>query len=144
VVGCEAIVSKLEKYQRLSQALQLNNINLKNFIPTNFVFKGSSVTGKTTTARKIAQVYYDRGLLSEPSVIECSASDLIKKYCGKSGPKTVKALERGLGKILFIDEAYWHANCSENNSFATEVVSELVDCLTNPKFFWKIIVILAG
>jgi hypothetical protein len=48
-----------------------------------------------------------------------------------------------LGKVLFIDEAYRLAE-GGRSSYAHEAVSELVDCLTKPKFFGKIIVILAG
>ena len=34
-------------------------------------------TGKTTTARKMGQVFFDMGFLSAVEVIECSASDLV-------------------------------------------------------------------
>lgn len=97
-------------------------------------------TGKTTTARKMGQVYYDMGLLSSSDVVECSATDLIGQYVGHTGPKTVKLLEKGLGKVLFVDEAYRLGD----GGFATEAVNELVDNLTKPKFFGKIVVILAG
>lgn len=63
-------------------------------------------TGKTTTARKMGQVYYDMGMLGSAEVIECSATDFVGQYVGQTGPKTQKQLEKGLGKILFIDEAY--------------------------------------
>lgn len=80
-------------------------------------------TGKTTTARKIGQVYYDLGFLSEVQVVECSASDLIGQYVGQTGPKTVKQLELGLGKVLFIDEAYRLGQ----GHFSQEAIDELVD-----------------
>jgi len=144
VIGCDAIVKKLEQYQRVSQVMKLKNIDSKSFIPTNFVFKGPPGTGKTTTARKLAQVYYDMGFLAEATVVECSASDLVGKYIGHSGPKTVKMLERGLGKVLFIDEAYRLSQGSDRSSYSSEVISELVDCLTKPKFHGKMVVVLAG
>ncbi|RFU29235.1 hypothetical protein B7463_g7080, partial [Scytalidium lignicola] len=144
VVGCDDIVRKLERYQRVSQSLKARNMDPKGYIPTNFIFKGPPGTGKTTTARKIAQVYYDMGFLSEASVVECSVSDLVGRYVGHSGPKTTKVLERGLGKVLFIDEAYRLSSKGDKNSFTSEVVSELVDLLTKPKFHGNLIVILAG
>lgn len=97
-------------------------------------------TGKTTTARKFGQVYYDLGFLSQVEVVECSATDLIGQYVGQTGPKTVKQLERGLGKVLFVDEAYRLGQ----GTFAQEAIDELVDNITKPKFAGKLVIILAG
>lgn len=97
-------------------------------------------TGKTTTARKMGQVFFDMGFLSAVEVVECSASDLIGSYVGQTGPKTRAQLEKALGKVLFVDEAY---RLAEGN-FATEAINELVDLLTKPTFMDKIVVILAG
>jgi hypothetical protein len=97
-------------------------------------------TGKTSTARKMGQVYYDMGLLATNEVIETSATELVGQYVGQTGPKTQRMLERGLGKVLFIDEAYRLAE----GHFATEAVDELVDCITKPRFAQKLIIILAG
>ena len=88
----------------------------------------------------MGQVFYDMGFLSKPDVHECSATDLIASFVGQTGPKTVQLLEKALGKVLFIDEAY---RLGEGN-FATEAINELVDSLTKPRFAGKIIVILAG
>ncbi|KAF7923181.1 uncharacterized protein EAE98_007886 [Botrytis deweyae] len=144
VIGCENIVKQLGQYQNVCKAMKSRNIDPRQYIPTNFVFKGPPGTGKTTTARKFAKVYYDMGFLSDETVIECSASDLIGKYVGHSGPKTAKVLEKALGKVLFVDEAYRLAPHTESHSFTSEVVSELVDLLTKPKFHGNLIVILAG
>ncbi|PQE23789.1 NFX1-type zinc finger-containing 1 protein [Rutstroemia sp. NJR-2017a BBW] len=144
VVGCQNIVKQLGQYQNVYKAMKSRGMDPRPYIPTNFVFKGPPGTGKTTTARKFAKVYYDMGLLSDASVIECSASNLIGKYVGHSGPKTTKVLEKALGKVLFIDEAYRLAPHGETYSFSSEVVAELVDLLTKPKFAGNLIVILAG
>lgn len=97
-------------------------------------------TGKTTTAQKMGKVFYDMGFLSAAKVEQCSATDLIGQYIGHTGPKVQKKLESAMGKILFIDEAYRLAE----GHFATEAMDELVDCMTNPKYAKKMIVILAG
>lgn len=52
----------------------------------------------------------------------------------------MKQLERGLGKVLFIDEAYRLGH----GTFAQEAIDELVDNITKPKFAGKLVVILAG
>lgn len=88
----------------------------------------------------MGQVFYDMGFLSAVEVIECSASDLIGQFVGQTGPKTRAQLDKALGKVLFIDEAY---RLSEGN-FATEAINELVDSLTKLTYKGKIVVILAG
>ena len=88
----------------------------------------------------MGQVFFDLGMLSVVEVVDCSASDLIGSYVGQTGPKTRAQLEKALGKVLFIDEAY---RLAEGN-FATEAINELVDLLTKPKFKGKLLVILAG
>lgn len=109
-------------------------------IPFTFLFRGPPGTGKTTTAQKMGKVYYDMGFLSKAEVVSCSASDLVGEYIGHTGPKTRKLLESALGKVLFIDEAYRLSG----GHFAQEAIDELVDSLTNERFFRKQIVILAG
>lgn len=106
----------------------------------SLTWKISIGTGKTSTARKMGQFYYDMGLLASTEVIEVSATELVGQYIGHTGPKTQKMLERGLGKVLFIDEAYRLAE----GHFAKEAMDELVDCITKPRFAKKLIIILAG
>ncbi|KAI0310251.1 P-loop containing nucleoside triphosphate hydrolase protein [Amylostereum chailletii] len=143
VVGCEKVVEKLEGYQNIARVMRVRGKEpreARHLIPTNFVFKGPPGTGKTTTARKMGQVYYDMGFLSSVEVIECSASDLVGQYVGHTGPKTKKLFEKALGKVLFIDEAY---RLSQGH-FAKEAMDELVGILTQDEFRGKLIVILAG
>lgn len=116
----------------------------------------STGTGKTTTARKMGQVFCgkqptlpapvvteviaaDMGMLSSGDVVEASASDLVGQYVGHTGPKTKKLFEKALGKVLFIDEAY-----RLGSGKFSEAVDEMVTLLTHETFAGKIIVILAG
>jgi ATPase family associated with various cellular activities (AAA) len=91
-------------------------------------------------ARKVAEFYYELGILSTKEYVECSASDLIAQYVGQSGPKTREALTKALGKVLFVDEAYR----LYDGPFGKEAVDELVDSVTKPQFKGKVVVILAG
>jgi len=85
-------------------------------------------------------MYYDMGFLETAEVVEVSATDLVGEYVGQTGPKTQRQLEKALGKVLFIDEAYRLAD----GHFAKEAMDEIVDCLTKPAFAQKLLVILAG
>ncbi|KAI9822767.1 MAG: hypothetical protein M1832_003000 [Thelocarpon impressellum] len=140
VIGCEGIVAKLKGYLQIARGMKERGLDPRDQIPMCFVFKGPPGTGKTTTARKMGKIFYDMGFLSSDQVIEASATDLVAQYVGQTGPKTQQMLEKGLGKVLFIDEAY---RLSEGH-FASEAIDELVDQITKPRFLGKVVVILAG
>lgn len=137
-VGREDLIERLEVYQKRVRCLK--DLDMDPEIPFNFLFRGPPGTGKTTTARKMGKVYYDMGFLTDNKVIECSASDMIAQYVGQTGPKVRQLLDRALGRVLFIDEAYRLAG----EGFAKEAVDELVDSVTKPKYQGKMIIILAG
>ena len=139
-VGCQDLIQRFQDYQTTVANLQSLGMDPRSEIPFNFLFKGPPETGKTTTAQKMGKVFYDMGFLAQAKVEECSATDLIGEYVGHTGPKVQKKLEKALGKVLFIDEAYRLAE----GHFAVEAMDELVDCLTKPKFAGKLITILAG
>ncbi|KAJ3962451.1 hypothetical protein N0V92_000828 [Colletotrichum tropicale] len=146
-VGFREIVEKFEGYQLLIDGMRLHDIDPKPHIPWAFIFKGPPGTGKTSTARKIGRLYYDMGLLSTDEVVTCSVTDIVGEYVGQTGPKVLNTLETGLGKVLFIDEAYRLAmgtNGTSGSSFHTEAVGELVDAMTQPRYRNNMVVILAG
>lgn len=88
----------------------------------------------------MGQIFYVMGILGTSEVIETSASDLVAQYVGQTAPKTEKLLQKTLGKDLFIDEAYRLAD----GLFGKEAIDQLVDSLTEEKYYKKLIVILAG
>ncbi|KAF2429946.1 P-loop containing nucleoside triphosphate hydrolase protein [Tothia fuscella] len=140
VIGCETIISQLEGYQNSVKMLKAMDMDPREEIPFNFLFRGPPGTGKTSTARKMGKVFYDMGFLAKADVVECSATELVGSYVGHTGPKVQKVLENALGRVLFIDEAYRLAG----DGFAKEAMDEVVDCLTKSKYAQKLIVILAG
>lgn len=139
-VGQEDVVAKLQGYQETVRTMRSLEIDPKEDIPFNFLFRGPPGTGKTTTAKKMGKVFYDMGFLATAEVEECSATDLIGQYIGQTGPKVQAKLDTALGKVLFIDEAYRLAE----GHFAKEAMDELVDATTKDKYAKKLIIILAG
>ncbi|KAI4103575.1 MAG: hypothetical protein L6R37_003720 [Teloschistes peruensis] len=130
VVGCDELIAQLEGYQKTVANMKARDLDPREQIPFNFLFRGPPGTGKTTTARKMGKVYYDMGFLATAEVLETSATDLVGEYVGQTGPKTQKLLEKALGKVLFVDEAYRLAE----GHFAKEAMDEIVDCITKPAF----------
>ncbi|KAJ3564153.1 hypothetical protein NPX13_g7945 [Xylaria arbuscula] len=139
-IGSESIVAKLQGYQHTVRTMKAMGLEPRENIPFNFLFRGPPGTGKTTTARKIGKIYYDLGFLAQAEVIDCSASDLIGQYIGQTGPKVRQLLDRALGRVLLIDEAYRLAG----GHFAKEALDEIVDATTKETYKNRLIIILAG
>ncbi|KAF8419087.1 cbxX protein [Tirmania nivea] len=140
----EEVVERLEGIQALARCLKLQGRDPRSLVPTNFVFRGNPGTGKTTAARNMGKLFYDIGFLSTAEVVECSATDLIAEYVGQTGPKTQQQLQKGLGKVLVIDEAHRLSQGGGVWNFAAEACNEIVHQISQPKYKGKIIIVLAG
>lgn len=136
-VGFENIIEQFQGYQEVVAGMRLHGKHPHQSTPFSFVFKGPPGTGKTSAARMVGQIFFDIGFLASDEVIECSASDLIGQHNGHTAPLVQALLEKALGKVLFIDEAYRLSpgarEVRSGSSFEEEAVGELVDSLTKQK-----------
>ena len=110
----------------------------------HFVFLGPPGTGKTTVARVIGKIFYAFGLLEVPDVVEAQRSDLVGEYLGATAIKTNELVDRAMGRVLFIDEAYSLGNEGDGQSdrFGIEAVQTLLKRAEDDRE--KLIIILAG
>ncbi|MFC4023068.1 stage V sporulation protein K [Oceanobacillus longus] len=91
----------------------------------HMLFKGNPGTGKTTVARKIANIYRDMNILSKGHFIEAERADLVGEYIGQTAQKTRAVIQKAMGGVLFIDEAYSLARGGEKD-FGKEAIDTLV------------------
>lgn len=91
----------------------------------HMLFKGNPGTGKTTVARKLAKMYFEMNLLSKGHFIEAERADLVGEYIGQTAQKTRAIIQKAMGGILFIDEAYSLARGGEKD-FGKEAIDSLV------------------
>ncbi|KAF6803895.1 stage V sporulation protein K [Colletotrichum sojae] len=141
-VGYEKIIKQFQGYHNMTLGMRKHNVDPRPHTPWAFVFKGPPGTGKTSTAKKIGRIYYDMGFLSTDEVVACSVTDMIGQYKGHTGPKVLGLLDKAIGKVLFIDEAYRLAHDGE--SFQNEAVGELIDAMTKPRYARNMVIVLAG
>ncbi len=110
-------------------------------ISYHMVFTGNPGTGKTTVARIVARVYKELGILSKGTLTETDRSGLVAGYVGQTALKVKEVVEKSLGGVLFIDEAY--ALVSESsNDFGKEALDTLVKLMEDNRN--DLVVIVCG
>src|SRR5262249_25330639 len=108
-------------------------------------FTGSPGTGKTTVARIVGQVFAKHGLLPTDKFSEVTRADLVGGFIGQTENKTREVIEKALGGVLFIDEAYSLSEPRAGGSgqdYGATAIAQLVPAMEN--FRDKLCVIVAG
>ncbi|MEQ6378707.1 AAA family ATPase [Bacillaceae bacterium S4-13-58] len=107
----------------------------------HMLFRGNPGTGKTTVARKLAELFHQLEVLSKGHLIEAERADLVGEYIGHTAQKTRELVQKALGGILFIDEAYSLGRGGEKD-FGKEAIDTLVKQMED--YHHDFVLILAG
>ena len=131
------LVNLIELKKKTQNDLKIKNINL------HMIFLGNPGTGKTTVARIVAEMLYNLKYIKQNKLIEVSSKDLVAEYVGQTAPKTMAVIQKALGGVLFIDEAYSLASGNgQGNSFNEEAIATLIQAMENYRD--ELVVIFAG
>ena len=95
----------------------------------HFIFTGNPGTGKTTIARIFADILGATGVLPKGQYVEVAAKDMISEYVGGTERNVQDYVDRAMGGVLFIDEAYGF----NDGQFGKAGIDKLVPILENKK-----------
>ncbi len=124
------------KIQKLRQDQGLKSVP----VSLHLVFTGNPGTGKTTVARILAKLYKQIGVLSKGQLVEVDRSGLVAGYVGQTALKTQEQIQKALGGVLFIDEAY--ALSQKDDAFGQEAIDTILKAMEDHRD--DLVVIVAG
>lgn len=100
MVGLSGVKGQIERLRRRMKFRDLKE-------PGHYIFARNPGTGKTTVARHMGRIMKSFGLLKRDYVEEYSAERLKAEYMGKKiNGRLDLIVEKAVGGVLFIDEAY--------------------------------------
>ena len=142
LVGLEGVKAEV---RRQMNVLKVNEARRKQglSVPTmsyHMIFTGNPGTGKTTVARLLARIYRALGVTGG-NFVETDRSGLVGQYTGETAQKTRAVIQKALGGILFIDEAYdlYH---SEQDNYGKEAIATILKAMEDHRD--ELVVIVAG
>ena len=142
-IGLQTVKEEVHNLINMASVYQLRR---QHDLPTtdmslHLVFTGNPGTGKTMMARMMARIYRSLDILSRGQLVEVDRSGLVAGYVGQTAIKTQKVIEKAMGGVLFIDEAYALNGRSEND-FGQEAIDTILKAMEDHRD--DLVVIVAG
>ncbi|MDE6590873.1 MAG: AAA family ATPase, partial [Oscillospiraceae bacterium] len=142
MIGLGEIKEQLEQFESRVRYIKAVGEKGVQAPPMNLhmLFTGNPGTGKTSVAQVIAEDLYQIGVLKTNKCICVEARDLIGNW-SDAAKRTEKEIQRAMGGVLFLDEAYALTEYA-SREVGREVVATLITAME--KHRGELLVIAAG
>ncbi len=141
-VGIDDIKETIQKLiHKMDLERERKGGNAKREVKDHFLFLGNPGTGKTTIARVFADILNSLDVLPTGQLVEVDRSQLVAGYVGQTALAVQDAVDRAMGGILFVDEAY-ALKQSDSDNFGQEAIDTLLKLVEDNR--GKFVCIAAG
>ena len=157
---CSEYIDKLVRlsysFQKMDEMIGMNEIKqslFDNIFPLmvgmkgdedfyHTVISGPPGTGKTALGRILCNLFHDLDIIPENKFILASRDMMIGEYLGQTAVKTQEVINKAIGGVLFIDEAYSLGHASGRDMYSKECLDVINKNLSENRD--KFICIIAG
>lgn len=143
LVGLNNLKKEVRDMVKLARYFNEQGEDVRKTFNEHILFLGNPGTGKTTVARIFGRIYSALGILTKGHLVETDRQGLVAGYVGQTAEKTTAMIDRSIGGLLFIDEAYALIKKNDTGSdFGKEAIDILLKRMEDDR--GKFMVIAAG
>ena len=142
LIGLDSLKKSIKEIIKLARYYHEQGQNLSEKFSSHILFLGNPGTGKTTAARLLSKIYSALGILPKGHLVETDRKGLVAGYVGQTSQQTSEMIDKAIGGVLFIDEAYSLVKAEGGADFGKEAIDLLLKRMEDEK--GKFVVIAAG
>ena len=144
-IGLQSVKDEIRGIVKMVKDNKALGLPDNKLIMDHYLFTGNPGTGKTTFARKLGEVLASIGALPTGQFVEIEAKSLLGQYLGHTEENVRNAVNKAMGGVLFIDEAYALSQSTggiSGGGFGMDAINTLLPILENRR--GEFVCIMAG